>query len=75
MPEINESKIATSENLGCSKSSSKREFIAKEAYLNKKEQNQINNLNFHLKNQKKKKKQSPKSAEVKEIINTRAEIK
>ena len=50
MPEINESKIATSENLGCSKSSSKREFIAKEAYLNKKEQNQINNLNFHLKN-------------------------
>ena len=35
--------------MGCSKSSSKRKFIAIEAYLKKKEKSQINNITLHLK--------------------------
>ena len=35
--------------MGCSKSHSKREFIAIQAYLRKQEIVQINKLNLHLK--------------------------
>ena len=35
--------------MGCSKSSSKRKFIAIQSYLKKQEKHQIDNLNLHLK--------------------------
>ena len=49
--------------MGCSKSSSKREVIAIQAYLKKQEKSQINNLTLHLKELEKKNKQNPKLAE------------
>ena len=38
-------------------------FIAIQAYLKKQEKHQINNLTLHLKQQKKKKRRTPKSVE------------
>ena len=49
--------------MGCSKSSSKREFIAIQSYLKKQEKSQINNLNLHLKQLEKEEQKNPKVAE------------
>ena len=38
-----------SKPMGCSKSSSKREFIAIQSYLKKQEKHRIDNLTLHLK--------------------------
>ena len=58
----------------CSKSSSKREFIAIQAYLKKQEKSQINNLTLHLKELEKEEQTKPKVSRRKEIIKIRAEI-
>ena len=64
--------------MGCSKSSSKREdYIAKQAYLKKKEKSQINNLTLYLKELEKEEQQQKKNPKVsrrKEIIKIRSEI-
>ena len=49
--------------MGCSKSSSKRNFIAIQSYLKKQEASQINNLTLHLKQLEKEDKKTPKLAE------------
>ena len=49
-------------------------FIAIQAYLNKQEKSQINNLTMQLKEVKKKNKPSPKISRRREIIKIRAEI-
>ena len=56
--------------MGCSKSSSKREFIAIQSYLKKQEKSQINNL----KELEKEEQTKPKVSKRKEIIKIRAEI-
>ena len=62
--------------MGCSKSSSKREFIAIQSYLKKQEKHQIDNLTLCLKQLEKEeqKKNPPKISRRKEIIQIRAEI-
>ena len=57
--------------MGCSKSSSKREFIAIQSYLKKQEKHRIDNLILYLKQLAKEQK---KISRRKEIINIRAEI-
>ena len=48
--------------MGCCKSSSKREdYIAKQAYLKKKEKSQINNLTLYLKELEKEEQQQKKT--------------
>ena len=59
--------------MGCSKSSSKREFIAIRSYLKKQETSQINNLILHQKPLEKEQK-TPKVSRRKEIIKIRSEI-
>ena len=59
--------------MGCSKSSSKRKFIAIEPYLKKQEKHQIDNLTLHLKELKKRTK-PPKISGKKEITKMQAEI-
>ena len=49
-------------------------FIAIQAYLNKQEKHQINNLTLHLKQSEKEEKKKPKVSRRKEIIKIRAEI-
>ena len=60
--------------MGCSKSSSKRKFIAVQPYLKKQETSQINNLTIHLKQLEKEEEKTPKVSRRKEIINIRSEI-
>ena len=60
--------------MGRSKSSSKREFIAIQAYLKKQEQSQVNNLTLQLKGLEKEEQTKPKVSRRKEIIKIRAEI-
>ena len=60
--------------MGCSKSTSKRKFIAIQAYLKKQEKSQVNNLNLHLKELEKEEQTKPKVSRKKEIIKIRAEI-
>ena len=48
--------------MGCSKSSSKRKFIAIQSYLKKQETSQINNLTLHLKQLEKEEQKNPKIA-------------
>ena len=57
-----------------SKSSSKRKFIAIQAYLRKEEKSQINSLTLYLKQLEKEKQTKPKVSRWKEIIKIRAEI-
>ena len=59
--------------MGFSKASTKGRFIAIQAYLNKQEKYQINNLTLHLKQLEEMK--SPRVSRRKEIIKIRAEIK
>ena len=47
--------------LGFSKSSAKGRFIALQAYLIEQEKNQINNLNLHLKQTRKRRNEEPQS--------------
>ena len=49
-------------------------FIATQAYLNKQEKNQINNLTLHLKQLEKEEMKNPWVSRRKEIIKIRAEI-
>ena len=49
-------------------------FIATQAYLNKQEKNQINNLALHLKQLEKEEMKNPRVSRRKEIIKIRAEI-
>ena len=49
-------------------------FIAIQAYLNKQEKNQINNLTLHLKQLEKEEMKHPRVSGRKEIIKIRAEI-
>ena len=49
-------------------------FIAIQAYLKKKERNQINNITLHLKQLEKEKMKNPRVSRRKEIIKIRAEI-
>ena len=63
--------------MGCSQSSSRGKFIAKQAYLKKQETSQINNLILNLKQLEKEEQQQKKKAKVsrrKEIIKIRSEI-
>ena len=60
--------------LGCSKSSSKRKFIAIQSYLKKQETTQINNLTLHLKQLEEEEQKIPNVSRRKEIINIRSEI-
>ena len=59
--------------MGCSKSSSKREFIAIQSYK-KQEKHQIDNLTLHLKQLEKEEQKTPKISRRKKIIKIRAEI-
>ena len=59
--------------MGCSKSSSKRQFIAIQSYLKKQEKHQINNLTLPLK-QLEKQQKITKISRRKEIIKIQAEI-
>ena len=62
--------------MGYSKSSSKREVIAIQPYLEKQETSQINNLTLHLKQLEKEEQQQQKTkvSRKKEIIKIRSEI-
>ena len=60
--------------MGCSKSSSKREFIAIQSYLKKQENHRIDNLTLHLKQLEKEEQKTPKISRRKEIIKILVEI-
>ena len=60
--------------MGCSKSSSKRKFIAIQSYLKKQENHRIDNLTLHLKQLEKEEQKTPKISRRKEIIKFQAEI-
>ena len=60
--------------MGCSKSSSKRQFIAIQSYLKKQEKHQIDNLTLHLKQLEKEEQKPQKINRRKEIIKIQAEI-
>ena len=60
--------------MGCSKSSSKREFIAIQSYPKKQEKHQTDNLTLHLKQLEKEEEKNPKISRTKEIIKIQAEI-
>ena len=60
--------------MGHSKRSSKREFIAIQAYLRKQEKSQVTNLTLQLKELEKEEQAKPKASRRKEIIKIRAEI-
>ena len=60
--------------MGCSKSSSKKKFIAIQAYLRKQEKSEINNLTLYLKELEEEEQTKPKVSRRKEIIKIRAEI-
>ena len=58
--------------MGCSKSSSKRKFIAIQSYLKKQEKHQIGNITLYLKQLEKEDQKNPKINRRKEIIKIRA---
>ena len=60
--------------MGCSKSNSKRKFIAIQACLKKQEKYQINNQTLHLNLTPGKRTKTPKVSRRKDIIKIRAEI-
>ena len=60
--------------MGCSKSSSKREFYSNKSYLKKQEKSQIKNLSLHLKELENEEQTKPKVSRRKEIMKIRAEI-
>ena len=60
--------------MGCSKSSSKRKFIAIQSYLKKQEKHRIDNLTLHLKQLEREEQKIPKISRRKEIMKIGAEI-
>ena len=60
--------------MGCSRSSSNRNYTEIQAFLKKQEKSQINNLNYHLKELEKEEQTKPKASRWKEIIKIREEI-
>ena len=60
--------------MGCSKSSSKREFYSNTILPQETRKSQINNLTLHLKQLEKEEQTKPKVSRKKEIIKIRAEI-
>ena len=60
--------------MGCLKSSLRGKFIATQAFLNKEEKSQINNLTHHLNELGKEEQTKPKVRRRKEIIKIREEI-
>jgi len=73
--ETNENENTTTPNLWDSiKAVLRGRFIAVQAYLKKKEKNQINNLTLHLKQLEKEEMKHPRVSRRKEIIKVRAEI-
>ena len=73
--EMNENENSTTQNLWDSVKAVLRErFIAIQAYLNKQEKNQINNLTLHLKQLEKEEMKNLRVSRRKEILKIRAEI-
>ena len=74
-PEKNDNENTTIQNLwDAAKAVLRGKFIAKQAYLKKQEESQINNLTLHLKELEKVEQTKPKVSRRKEIIKIRAEI-
>ena len=72
---MNENENTTTQNLWDSvKAVIRGRFRAKQAYLKKKQKNQINNLTLHLKQLEKEEMKNPRVIRRKEIIKIRAEI-
>ena len=73
--ETNENENTTTQNTWDSVQAVLRgRFIAIQAYLKKKQKNQINNLTLHLKQLEKEEMKNPRVSRRKEIIKIRAEI-
>ena len=73
--EMNENENTTTQNLWDTvKAVIRRRFIAIQAYLNKQEKSQINNLPLHLKQIEKEEMKNPRISRRKEILKMRAEI-
>ena len=72
---MNENENTTTQNLWDTvKAVLRGRFIAIQAYLNKQEKSQINNLTLHLKQLEKEKMKNPRASRRKEIIKLREEI-
>ena len=63
-----------SKPMGCSKSSSKREFIAIQSYLKKQEKHRIDNLTLHLKQLEEEEQTTPQISRRNKIIKIQAEM-
>ena len=73
---MNDNENTTTPNLRDSvKAVLRGRFIATQAYLNKQEKNQINNLTLHLKQLETEEMKNPRVSRKKEILKIRAEIK
>ena len=73
--ETNENESTTTQNLWDTvKAVLRGKFIAIQAYLNKQEKSQINNLTLHLKQLEKEEMKNPRVSRRKEILKIRAEI-
>ena len=73
--ETNENEDTTTQNLWDTVNALLRgKFIAIQAYLNKQEKSQINNLTLHLKQLEKEEMKNPRVSRRKEILKIRAEI-
>ena len=73
--ETNDNENTTIQNLwDAAKAVLRGKFIAIQAYINKQEKPQINNLTLHLKELEKEEQTKPKVSRRKEIIKIRAEI-
>ena len=72
---MNENENTTTQNLWDTvKAVLRGSFIAIQAYLNKQEKSQINNLTLHLKQLENKEMKNPRVSRRKEILKIRAEI-
>ena len=72
---MNENENTTTQNLWDTiKSVLRGKFIAIQAYLQKQEKSQINNLTVHLKQLEKEEMKNPRVSRRKEILTIRAEI-
>ena len=72
--EMNENENKTTQNLWDTvKAVLRGRFIAIQAYLNKQEKSQINNLTLHLKQLEKEEMKNPRVSRRKEILKIRAE--
>ena len=72
---MNENESTTNQNLWDTvKAVLRRQFIAIQAYLEKQEKSQINNLTLHLKQLEKEEMKNPRVSRRKEVLKIRAEI-